>query len=310
MLIGIILGLMVVAGWQFYPEIKAFLESSTPQSVKEVKEVIRQKVEALKAPPADTSTGVEEKAEVQTPEEKDLAEKTTAAIPEKAEPFYSEEESLWKALLEKTVNPEYVKDYPYADCFTRSAEENGLPLALLLGLAGHLSNFEPDSKVDHRAGIMHLGWPNPSRGMGAEKETLLIDEPCRNIALGSRFLKELLGKSGGDLVPALVAYRDQSEGVHPEDVRKEDILFSSMVRERVEEVLKGPYEKETMYALGEFDSATTARRFIESVRKNSGVDLHLGQKDFKYVVFLPAADENERKEKVALITEKTGIKVK
>lgn len=72
----------------------------------------------------------------------------------------------------------------------------------------------------------------------------------------------------------------------------------------------GPYEKQVLYLIKEFDSLNTAKRFIESIKKSSGVALSLEKKELKYVVSILAGNENEKNEKAALIEEKSGIKAK
>ena len=329
-LLGILLGLTIVAGWLFYPNISNFFKSSAPQIAEKTTTMIRAKIDTKRMPlssekdepsVAEFSTNSDEKKEAlgqpglkgykgtytsikETPYEPVSQGEATK---KRVEPYYAKEESLWQELIKKSLNPEYIHEYPYAQCFKTAAYENNLRLSLVLGLASYLSNFEPESSMDSKIGIMHLGWPNPSKKMGAHKKEELLNDPCQNIKLACRFLSDLLSKSRGEWVPALVAYRDQVQVIRPEKIKKRDLLFSSRLRNHVEEVIQGPFKKKFMYTLWEFDRQMIAEEFMESIRKRSGVDLWLGQEGRRYVVYIPALGEEEKRGKAELIKRETGI---
>ena len=67
-------------------------------------------------------------------------------------------------------------------------------------------------------------------------------------------------------------------------------------------------ETVTLYPFRAFDSAGTARRFAESIRKSTGVELQVERQSHRYVVLIPAPDETEKERKAALIREKAGVK--
>ena len=51
----------------------------------------------------------------------------------------------------------------------------------------------------------------------------------------------------------------------------------------------------------------TAENFVSNIEKRSGEDLSLGREGYKYVVYIPAADEEEGREKAELIKRETGL---
>lgn len=326
---GIILGLAVVTGLFFSPHILALLHPPVPEAADRIT-AVKDKVKAVRLPvPKEkkdaslvVSPDIKEeesapftgdvpaidlkrvaRAEQDAKEEMPRVETTTDTI----KPYYAGEESLWKGLAGKDLDPEFIKGYPYSECFRMAASRNDLPLAFILGLADYLSNFEAGSSMDDMAGIMRLGWPNPAKRLGVSKKEDLFQDPCQGIMIGAGFLSDLLSKSGGEWVPALVAYRDQVRVVHPEKINGSDLLFCSRVRERVEHVLKMPFEEKIMYAFWKFDERTTAQNFIIKIKEQSGVDLLLGQEGHGYVVYIPAANEVKMKEKAGLIRRETGI---
>ena len=310
-LLGILLGLAIVTGLMLYPDISEMFQSSTPQAPEDSTTVTL---------PKDPSTILDQES-AGDPKESDqtavapVEDTTTKPVStmeetaKRVEPYYAEEEALWQELLSDTLNPEYLAEYPYAECFRASAVENNIPASLVLGISGYLSNFDPESKMNNKSGIMHLDPKNRTWPLEPEKDEASL-EPCQDIAIACRYLAGLISKGNDELVPALVAYREQLSGVHPENIKREDLLFASRLRRYVATLYTGPYKKKVLYPIKEFDSLNTAKRFIESIKKSSGVDLSLDKKGLEYVVSILAVDENEKNEKAALIEEKAGIKAK
>jgi len=95
---------------------------------------------------------------------------------------------------------------PYESCFRMAAADHGLPMALLAAVARGESNFDPNAVSSANArGLMQIQWPGTGRHLGFHRVSELHD-PCRNVDAGARYLKELLGRYGGDLHLALAAY--------------------------------------------------------------------------------------------------------
>jgi len=321
---GILLGLMFVGVWMYYPEILNHLKSSIPESKEKVTVLLRDQEERLKPYVEKISTRLAEKRDalvsLSSKEEnepagvhdpislEDLSQEPEAK--KGIEPYYAREEFKWQELMGRSLQPDHVDAYPYHECFEAGASEHKLPLSLVLGLAGYLSNFDPDSFMDQKAGIMHLGWPDPSKGMGIQKREELINDPCMNIKLACRFLTDLLTQDNGEWVPALVAYRDQVSLVRRDRITRENLIFSAQLRSQVEKVLQRPFEKRGMYSFLAFNKRKTAEDFMASIKESTGVDLWVGQKGYMYMVFIPAVDEEEKNHKETLISEKAGIIVR
>jgi len=68
-----------------------------------------------------------------------------------------------------------------------------------------------------------------------------------------------------------------------------------------------PLDKQTLYPFWRFDESRTAEDFMAKIQKRTGVDLTLGQEGYRYVVYIPAASEKEKREKAELIKRETGI---
>lgn len=318
---GILLGLMCVGVWMYYPDLLDGIWSSAPKVKKEVTTLLGDREESVKPYVKKVSIRLEAKREAQgaqpSNEENDstgvhdptsIGDSSLNSGPGKGiEPYYTHEESRWRELIGRPIDPDHADTYPYHECFKAGATEYKLPLSLVLGLAAYLSNFDPGSFMEEKTGIMHLGWPDPSNGMGIQNRKELINDPCMNIRNGCRFLADLLSQSKGEWVPALVAYRDQINVIRPDRIAREDLLFSAQLRSQVERVLQGPFEKRAMYPFLAFSSRRTAEDFVASIKRSTGVDLWVGQKDSMYTVFIPAADEEEKNQKTTLICEKAGI---
>lgn len=303
---GILLGLTIVGAWYFYPDLSAVFKPTSTEvvSVKEtpVRNVVRKKImfppERIQSP-AGPEGLIPFDVEVAVPP---LETGATEAV-KRTEHYEPGEEGLWQKLLRRPLNPDYVSGYPYRECFEKSAEANELPLALIVGLAGYFSNFDPESSMDNKWGIMHL---DRMRRELARKDEF-VNEPCHDIETACRYLARLLSESRGMLVPALIAYRDQRGSVHPDKIEGEGLLFSARLRRHVEKIYGGPYEKVSLYPFRTFDSLSTARRFMDSIQRSSRVDLRLGRENYDYVVYIPARDERAKNDIANLIKEKAGI---
>ena len=96
--------------------------------------------------------------------------------------------------------------YPYQSCFEIAARMHEVPVDLLLAVAATESAWNPDARSQANAhGIMQIQWPGTARHLGVTRVAELYN-PCLNIELGARYLRELLDASDGDVQRALAAY--------------------------------------------------------------------------------------------------------
>ncbi len=96
--------------------------------------------------------------------------------------------------------------YPYQGCFEAAADLHGMPLDLLLAVAATESAWDPDARSHANAhGIMQIQWPGTARHLGVTRVAELYN-PCLNIELGARYLRELMDRNDGDLERALASY--------------------------------------------------------------------------------------------------------
>lgn len=83
---------------------------------------------------------------------------------------------------------------------------HGVPVDLLLAVAAIESGWDPDARSNKNShGIMQIQWPGTAKDLGVRRVSELYN-PCLNIELGARYLKQLLHVSGGDVERALAAY--------------------------------------------------------------------------------------------------------
>ncbi|HEX7036298.1 MAG TPA: lytic transglycosylase domain-containing protein [Pseudomonadales bacterium] len=96
--------------------------------------------------------------------------------------------------------------YPYQSCFEIASRLHDVPLDVLLAVAATESAWNPDARSHADAhGIMQIQWPGTAQHLGVTRLAELYN-PCLNIELGARYLRELLDRSDGDLTRALAAY--------------------------------------------------------------------------------------------------------
>lgn len=97
-------------------------------------------------------------------------------------------------------------DYPYQSCFEIASDMHKVPLDVLLAVAATESNWNPDARSHANAhGIMQIQWPGTARHLGVDRVSELYN-PCLNIDLGARYLRELLNRNQGDMERALASY--------------------------------------------------------------------------------------------------------
>jgi soluble lytic murein transglycosylase-like protein len=104
------------------------------------------------------------------------------------------------------VRAEAAAGYPYQSCFEVASRLHDVPLDVLLAVAAAESAWNPDARSHANAhGIMQIQWPGTARHLGVTRLSELYN-PCLNIELGARYLRELLDRSNDDLEWALAAY--------------------------------------------------------------------------------------------------------
>ena len=95
---------------------------------------------------------------------------------------------------------------PYQNCFDTASRLHDVPVDLLLAVAATESAWNPDARSDKNAhGIMQIQWPGTARHLGVRRVSELYN-PCLNIELGARYLRELIDASDGNVERALASY--------------------------------------------------------------------------------------------------------
>ncbi len=96
-------------------------------------------------------------------------------------------------------------DVPHATCFQAASRLHDVPADLLVAVARVESNFDVNARSSANAhGLMQIQWPGTARHLGVRTPAELYN-PCRNVELGARYLRELLDRYG-DETRALAAY--------------------------------------------------------------------------------------------------------
>lgn len=113
---------------------------------------------------------------------------------------------LWKNFETSNTNTIKGTDFPYIKCFQSSAKIHNLPVPLLLAMARGESNFDPVAVSKANAhGIMQILWPGTAKDLGFSSIKELQD-PCKNIAAGAKYVRWLLDRYNGNYHLAVAAY--------------------------------------------------------------------------------------------------------
>ena len=104
------------------------------------------------------------------------------------------------------MNPEYKKDIPFLRCFRKASDLYGVPESLLISVAAGESDFNSLAVSSSNAiRIMQIKWPITAQHLGVNQQDLLFN-PCINIKLGAKYLRELLTRYNNSVHHALAAY--------------------------------------------------------------------------------------------------------
>ena len=102
--------------------------------------------------------------------------------------------------------------------------------------------------------------------------------------------------------------KEKKDHIPTGDVPAADAEAPAPGKQMVQDISKTqPREKQTMYPFWRFDERRTAEDFMGKIQKRTGVDLTLGQEGYRYVIYIPAASEEEKRQKADLIEQETGI---
>lgn len=167
-------------------------------------------------------------------------------------------------------------NYPYQSCFEIASRMHDVPLDVLLAVAATESAWNPDARSHADAhGIMQIQWPGTARHLGVTRVSELYN-PCLNIELGARYLRELLDRNDGDLNRALASYnygptRIAAESTLPAGATRYVDLVSGE-RARIRDGAAASAGRAVAAATGvmRFDHAARARSYAETL--NARVD--------------------------------------
>ena len=111
------------------------------------------------------------------------------------------------------------------------------------------------------------------------------------------------------LIPTPSPDKKEEKGhISTGDVPAADVEMPAPVKQMVQDISnEEPLEKQTLYPFWRFDERRTAEDFKIKIEKRTGVNLIVGQEGYRYVVYIPAASEAEKRQKAELIERETGI---
>ncbi len=198
-----------------------------------------------------------------------------------------------------TVRAEAASGYPYQSCFEIASRMHDMPLDVLLAVAAAESAWDPDARSHANAhGIMQIQWPGTARHLGVTRVSELYN-PCLNIELGARYLRELLDRNGGDLERALAAYnygpsRIEGVAVLPEGASRYVATVSGQRRRILAAADAGAGGAPVMPAgdgVMRFDHAARARGYAASLNAQvTTAEFRWAETDDGYAVSMHVAD--------------------
>tara|TARA_A100001015_G_scaffold201729_1_gene225232 strand:- start:1426 stop:2418 length:993 start_codon:yes stop_codon:yes gene_type:complete len=168
------------------------------------------------------------------------------------------------------------KELPYSSCFEKTAKTYKLDSNWLKAIAIVESSLNPKAVSKSNAiGLMQIKWPITATHLGVSRKDSLFD-PCTNIDLGGKYLRELTDKYDGDQENALSAYR-----VGPTTLAKKGsetaviMAYKRKVKEQLS-ILGGhwPSPSQKVNAKAKIERSSDSKK-VSSSKKSAQPDLQL-----------------------------------
>lgn len=173
-------------------------------------------------------------------------------VEEQWEDFWFEENSL--------IQREFKVEFPYEDCFREAAEEQKLPVSLVLAVARGESGFNPKAVSSADAlGIMQILWPATAKELGFSSRNQLF-EPCSNIRAGTRYLRQLIDMFNGNIYLATASYN-----YGPTNIKKQINKYNG----RITNGAKG-YSSYILYHLGRIKENYSDHIIAQNEKEKAG----------------------------------------
>jgi soluble lytic murein transglycosylase-like protein len=203
--------------------------------------------------------------------------------------------TLLLTTIQCTAAEAEAEQYPFSGCFDLASRRHNIDLDLLLAVASVESNWNPDARSSANAhGLMQIRWPVTARHLGTKRVAELYN-PCLNIDLGARYLRELHEHYSQDTRLALAAYnygptRLKTHNDIPDSVqgyvnlvnRKRKKIAGEMNRS-----IQGNLKSNESVEIIRFNSASRARRYLASLKDQiPGLALNIKQTRRENIIYL------------------------
>ena len=174
-------------------------------------------------------------------------------------------------LLFAAVPVHATASYPYQSCFEIASQLNDVPVDLLLAVAATESAWDPDARSHANAhGIMQIQWPGTARHLGVKRVAELYN-PCLNIELGSRYLRELLDAYDDDVQRALAAYNYGPGAINrAPELPAGAVRYADRVLDHRQRIVATSFADAARFVIPRgvlFESGTRAERFARSLNE-------------------------------------------
>jgi len=204
-------------------------------------------------------------------------------------------------------------NYPYLECFEKTAEKYDLPLPLLLAVARGESNFNRYAKSDAECyGIMQIQWPGTARDLGIKRKKDLYDA-CKNIDAGGNYLSQLLNRFSDDTFVAVAAYNYGPNRIHRE-LSRNNIpdgaqWYAAYIHRHLRYVLSEVYEETQRLLVFEYTDYKLALTFLNDFEKAApGIPFEIFKSNkYTYDIYITYKSTRERDKYIKMLKEKTHI---
>ncbi len=166
-------------------------------------------------------------------------------------------------------------DFPFLGCFEIASRQHNVDLDLLLAVAFVESNWDPAARSTKNAhGLMQVRWPVTARHLGSRRVAELYN-PCLNIEMGARYLRELSDryKQDNDLMLAAYNYgpaRIKKRSDVPESVERYVDKVNEQrvwISAKLNSTSAGLLHNSASIELNRFEHSGRAQSFVASLQR-------------------------------------------
>jgi len=218
------------------------------------------------------------------------------------------------------ISTESLQSYPYHECFKQAAEKYKIPLLMLLSIAKGESNFDTNAIGKKKNGtpvaygVMQINYKATATDVGYKKgepPEVLMNDPCRNINAGARYIAWLLKRYNDDIHRSIAAYYAGPNRVTKVRIPGDGEDYAQYIFRKLQSISTTPFRHLVYAEILKFDTFSFADNFRQYInKKDSSIPLEINKNAVnEYVVKIAAPKGGNAAELKKKVEKITGLKL-